>query len=209
MRYDPTMGRKAKTHFLVKRGIDEVLASDGQTPPRPMVITGNDYPGGRERRLAVQVHGQSAVSRITDQLVRIEQDADPLGFLIAVQRGDLIPVHIVTDDGELVTKYQQASVQDRIVIAKFMVNKLLPNLSITKHLVAQADPDAPAAPGSPGQPSFAAIVSAAASRRGARPITDVPATPVQDIEDGGTPDDDAAGEGDALPGVDRGDKLVG
>ena len=183
------MGRKAKTHFLVKRGIDDILKGDGVVTPRPMVITGNDYPGGRERRNVVRVHEASSVSRISDQLVRIEQEADPLGFLIAVQRGDLIPVHVVTDEGEVHTTYQQASVNDRITIAKFMVNKILPSLSVTKHLVQNDEPpEGTGQPGAPGQPSFAAMVSAAASRRSARPIRDVPATPIIEVEDGGPPD---------------------
>ncbi len=188
------MARKSKSsHFLIKRSLDDVLKSDGQLPPRPPVFT--------NRPQAVKIHSAGNVTHIRDNLVRIEQEADPLGFLIAVQRGDLIPVHTVDADGDLITTYQQAGLADRITTAKFLVNKLLPNLSVTKHLVDSPKEDDQNGPtiGRPGQPSFAALVSAAASRSYAE------ATPVvSEVIDGRQADSQANGQDDRDDGADPG-----
>jgi hypothetical protein len=189
------MARPKKTDYNLKRGITSVMKSGAEVPPK-LVISGNDYPSGKKRRQVIAVRAPTQVLSVKDNLLRIQTEADPMGFLISAQKGDLIACHYVDEEGNIVTKYEQAALADRISIAKFLVNKVLPNLTVTKHLVEQntGDPEAPVRPGSPGQPSFAQIVSAAASRGYGADAEVVEGV----VEDGGTSSnerDDADAEG--------------
>jgi hypothetical protein len=103
---------------------------------------------------------------------------------MSIQRGDLIPIQFVDEEGQVHTSYETAGLKDRIATARFLANKVLPSLTVTKHLLEAAPAEeTPGQIGAPGQPSFAALVSAAASR----------AVPVHstEIKNGGTPDDQA------------------
>lgn len=159
---------KQTTHFAIRRRIEDVIGSELTQIGKPLVISGNDRPGGVKRREVV-VQRQATVS-VRDNLLRIQEEADPLGFLIAVQNGDLIPVSYVDDNGEVVTTFSQAGLDQRISVAKFMATKVLPTLSVTKHVIENGDaPDAESDsaydPNRPGAPSFAQIVQEAAMRR--------------------------------------------
>jgi len=195
------MARRKKlepTPFIVKRKLEEILNSDMTHPGKPLVISGNDYPGGKKRREVVVA--KSAVVTVRDSILRIQEHADPLGFLISVQRGDLIPVSMVDDEGNVVTQYVQASIGDRVDVAKYLANKVLPSLSVTKHVMEVPDEGQNAGfdPNRPGQPNFAQLVAAAAAKRGSVHVPDGKIIEVD--EDGGQAQDefdhDSGGAGD-------------
>lgn len=186
------MGRKRTkadeaTPFLIKRKLDEILNSDMQHPGKPLVLSGNDYPSGKKRREVVQVAKRNHVVTVREQIIRIQEDADPLAFLISVQRGDLIPVSFVDDDGNVCTMYQQASLKDRVDVARYLTNKVLPTLSVTKHVIESDQPDeqsdAAFDPNRPGQPSFAQLVAAAAAKRRGVSVPEQPGKMIE-VEDG-------------------------
>lgn len=157
------MADRRKTTFLLKRGIGDAVRSDG-ADMRPLVVSGNDIPGGRKRRTAIRPI--SRVRTVQENLLKIQQEADPIDFLIRVQRGELIPVQSVTDDGEVVTAYETAALADRIGVAKFMAAKVLPTLTVTQHLVSvqEAEAGGGGLPGGRSGASFAQLVAAAAAR---------------------------------------------
>lgn len=115
---------------------------------------------------------QTEVKTIRDQVIQIQQQADPIGFLIAVQTGALIEVVdiVAGPDGKPVQQisYVQANLKQRIDTARYLANKVLPSMSVQKVVVEDNRPDqerdALSSTGDPGQPSFAQIVSAAASK---------------------------------------------
>jgi hypothetical protein len=74
-----------------------------------------------------------------------------------------------------------------------LANKILPSLSVTKHIVendaSEADPNAGYDPNRPGQPSYAQLVAMAADRRRTGFVPDGRVTDVVSIgemDDGGT-----------------------
>jgi hypothetical protein len=199
-------GRKGKqiTHFAVKRRIEDVIGSDVSQIGRPLVISGNDSPGGAKRReLVVQ---RAPTVSVRDNLLRIQEEADPLGFLIAVQQGDLIPVTYVSDDGHVVTEYHQAGLDQRIGVAKFLAAKVLPTLSVTKHVMAPpADPSTDEYdPSNPGQTNktFAQIVQDAALRRRQAKMMDVELGDMEYVE--AQEADSGGGAAEAGEGASRG-----
>lgn len=202
-------GRKGKqiTHFAVKRRIEDVIGSEITQVGRPLVISGNDRPGGAQRREVV-VQRPPTVS-VKENLLRIQEEADPLGFLIAVQQGDLLPVTYVSDDGHVVTEYHQAGIDQRISVAKFLAAKVLPTLSVTKHVMEPpVDPSKddydPSRPGQANK-TFAQIVQDAALKRRQAAVMDVELGDIEYVEateasgGGGAAEagDGAGGGGDA------------
>jgi hypothetical protein len=191
------MGRKKsdspeKTPWMIKRKLDEILNSDMHHPGKPLTLHGNDY-GGKRRTEVIIAKQQKNVVTIKGNIIRIQEQADPLAFLISVQNGDLIPVTYVDDDGNVCTTYQQAAIKDRVEVAKYLANKILPSLSVTKHIVendaSEADPNAGYDPNRPGQPSYAQLVAMAADRRRTGFVPDGRVTDVVSIgemDDGGT-----------------------
>lgn len=120
----------------------------------------------------VQIRQPTRVIPIKDQIVRIQQEADPVGFLIAAQNGELFEEIDVVPDPEnpgqvLIAKhYTQATPKQRIEIARFLVNKIMPNLNVTKHIMDETNKDGNVDlknPGKGGQ-SFDSLVREAARR---------------------------------------------
>ena len=183
------MRGKAKTPYLLKRGIADAKSSDGEAM-RPLVLDQK-----RDRKLAVMARPVSRVMTVKENLLRIQQKADPIDFLIRVQNGEAIPSEFVDRNGEVHTAYETASLTDRIGVAKFMASKVLPTLNVTQHILSDSPPEGGAEPGKGGV-SFAALVSAAAAR--ATNIVDGAAyEPAEEgEEDGGQADGAAEDPGD-------------
>lgn len=155
--------KKVAAQYVLKSSVNQVMQSKATLPSRPLVFSAKPI------KTAVKIRSPTRVLSVHDTLVRIQQEADPIGFLISVQRGDLIPVHYVNEDNEVVTTYEGASLAERVQIAKFLTNRVLPSLTVTKHMMETPSGDTDGKIGTPGQPSFAAMVAAAASRElGAR-----------------------------------------
>lgn len=189
--------RKGKqiTHFAVRRRIEDIIGSEMTQVGRPLVVSGNDRPDGTKRREVIVQRAPTV--NVRENLLRIQEEADPIGFLVAVQNGDLIPVTYVEDGGDVVTHYVQAGLDQRINVARFLANKVLPTLSVTKHVMATPDgnEEAPDAydPARPGAPSFAKIVQDAALRRQQQVIMPVKEPVIVEVEDGAA--EEASGGG--------------
>lgn len=159
------MGRKSESRAvsgLLVGKVDDVIESDGKVNGRPLVITGR-----RSWREVVRAKPGAAIASVRDNMLRIQEQADPIGFLIEVMNGSMFPVQFVDDDGNIVQHYVTPDMGTRIKIAQFMANKVLPTLSVTKHVldVPPENGDAAYIPNAPGQPNFAQIVKMAAMRR--------------------------------------------
>jgi hypothetical protein len=139
---------------------------DGDDTPAPLVV---NVP--RNSRQIVEIKQQSLVT-VRENIIRIQQVADPIGFMIAVQQGALFEcIDVVERDGhkQQITHYEQASLKQRIEAAKFLTTKILPTLSVQQHIIEDSRDKTPpeerhALSGEPGQPSFAQIVAAAAAQ---------------------------------------------
>lgn len=183
------MGRKSSQpvgQITLLGKVTDVLKSDGRDTGRPLVIRG----GKRTWRETVKMRPGTAVVSVRDNILRIQEEADPIGFLVEVMNGSLFPVQYVDDEGNVAEHYVAAPLDARVQIAKYLANKVLPTLSVTKHVVDVPGGEDGAAsydPNRPGQPSFAQIVQMAAMRRkaGAPPTIVVEDDPAYHVEVGG------------------------
>lgn len=126
------MGKKPerKIPIAMRQKLSDVLGSQASQPGRPLLTT---KPGQQVVRV---VENASRIVPISQQLVRIEEGADPVGFLINAANGSLFPVQYVieneeTGEMEVVTEYAQYSMADRLKTAKFLANKIIPNISLS------------------------------------------------------------------------------
>ena len=178
--------------------VEDVIGSNAANAGRPLVVTGK-----RSWREVVKARPGAALASVRDNMLRIQEQADPIGFLIEVMNGSMFPVQMVSDEGDIVEHYVTPDLQTRIKIAQFMANKVLPTLSVTKVVVDKPeDGDTGYNPNTPGQPNFAQIVKMAAQRRraggGSVPIpveAQIDDDPAYHMEmNDGPPDDDSSGD---------------
>ena len=82
--------------------------------------------GKRSKAVVVQVPVD-----ISEHIVRITNDGDPLGQLIALMNGQPVPSFVVKEDGTLDVVLQTATVAQRISIAKWLGDRIMPKTNLT------------------------------------------------------------------------------
>jgi hypothetical protein len=112
---------------MEKKRIDDVkeAVKDERTVP-PEVYLPPTIAGKKTRTAVVQ----SPIS-VSDHIVRIQTDGDPVGQLIAIMNGSMIPSYVVQDDGTVKTVYETATVAQRISIAKWLGDRVMPKVNVS------------------------------------------------------------------------------
>jgi hypothetical protein len=155
---DPT----AADEYLVRRSITQAMKHDLEGGNLPLVVD------SRQRAMTIARARTAPTISLKENLLRIVEEADPLGFLISVQRGDLQPVTHVNPQGELEVRYVQPDLPLRVGVAEFLAHKILPTISLKMQNPFQdagdAEKEGPVRPGQPGAPTFSEMVSRAAVR---------------------------------------------
>lgn len=88
---------------------------------------------------------------IRKEIVRIQTEADPIGFLNAVLNGMAFETHLVLEDGTIKTFYEYPDLPTRIKVARYLTDKILPRLAVVKHIDRPSDPEGGGSPASAGQ----------------------------------------------------------
>ncbi len=176
------MARIKRGSGVVEAAIAAIMNGDEVVPP---LIIGAPRSttmrlDGSHRNNQVVVRRPTQIENVRDQIIRIQNDANPIQFLVDVQNGamfEVINLEPELDENKKPTgrviehkSYQQAKIQTRVDVARYLANKVLPSLSIQKHVFDQDGAnDEETEIGQKGNrgASFAAIVSAAASRAAA------------------------------------------
>lgn len=91
-------------------------------------------PAMRGRLVQTQYVTNGKPIRLEQHIVRIQDEADPVGMLIAVAMGQPIPTTTINDDGEAITKFETLPLKDRIPVMKFLSDKVLPRMSVNKKI---------------------------------------------------------------------------
>ena len=77
---------------------------------------------------AIVLQGQPV--SVHDNIVRIQTDGDPMGQLLAMMNGKLMPSYVVQKDGSVKTIYETATLAQRISIAKWLGDRVMPKVSV-------------------------------------------------------------------------------
>ena len=67
---------------------------------------------------------------VSDNVVRIHTEGDPIGQLLALAAGQPVPTYIVDETGQTRTVYETATLAQRISIAKWLGDRAMPKVSV-------------------------------------------------------------------------------
>ncbi len=85
---------------------------------------------GKEIRVIQDVAVSTAAPTIKDNIIRISQQADPIGLLMAVAMGQPVATFIVDEDGNLKVEYETLPLKERMQTIRFLADKVIPRMSI-------------------------------------------------------------------------------
>ena len=156
------MSNPADTSEALDASIESAM--DGHGIVRAPIVNNKVRKSGNKVG-AVQAIRRTEPPNIANQVVRIINECDPVGFLADVVAGKAIQCYTVDEDGVIEEKWETPALNKRIEIAKFLTNKFMPNVSASHHthLMKQVGQDEPGAP-SDGRRNLTQIVEHAASR---------------------------------------------
>ena len=119
----------------LKRHTTRALRLEDGTVPEAVFVP----PAIRGKMVTVQYVTDGKPTDMSTHMVRIEQEADPVGMLIAVAMGQPIPPFQVGEDGEIQTVFESLSLKDRLPIMRYLADKILPRMSVNKKIEAGKD----------------------------------------------------------------------
>lgn len=103
--------------------IEEAVVDEAGVPPNvylPPMIN-----GVKTKAISLQ-----APVKVSDNIVRIHTEGDPIGQLLALANGQPVPTYIITDTGECKTIYETATLAQRISIAKWLGDRAMPKVNV-------------------------------------------------------------------------------
>ena len=104
---------------LIQDAIDDEMGVPPNVYLPPMI-------NGKKTRA---VSMQTPIS-VSDNIVRINNEGDPIGMLLALANGQPVPTYIVTEAGECKTVYETATLAQRISITKWLGDRAMPKVSV-------------------------------------------------------------------------------
>lgn len=84
----------------------------------------------KKKRIAIRKY---EMPDVTQQVARIQEECDPVGFLMDVINGHPIECHYADSDGNITTINETASLKQRIDAAKYLGKIVVPSQSVHKH----------------------------------------------------------------------------
>jgi hypothetical protein len=117
---------------------------------------------GKKGSMVVKRYDDTRV-QIQGEIVRIQQEADPTGFLIAVVNGAAFVSKFIDENGNIHERIEFPTLTQRIKVAQHLQGVYMPKLGVVKHILPPGK-DGEGDGGDPnGRPSFAQLVELAAS----------------------------------------------
>ena len=94
---------------------------------------------GQDIRVIQDIAVSSAPPSIKDNIVRITEQCDPIGLLMAVAMGQPVACFGVDDQGNVTIEYETLPLKERLQTIRFLADKVIPRMSITKKVDAPVD----------------------------------------------------------------------
>jgi hypothetical protein len=149
---------QGKRAGLVRASAQQVIDDDMQGVPPPLVVVAAEEVKGKALR-KVEIAKHTHVD-LRGSLLRIQNECDPIGFLMDVVNGKAFEQFIVLEDGKVAAELVAPTMRDRVSVARYLASKLMPNLQITKHVMTPSGDEGNA--DSTGGMTFAQLVKKAA-----------------------------------------------
>lgn len=98
---------------------------------------------GKDIRVIQDVAVSSAPPTISDNVIRITNQCDPIGLLMAVAMGQPVACFGIDEKGDLTVEFETLPLKERMQTIRFLADKVIPRMSITKQ-VDEKSPDSAA-----------------------------------------------------------------
>jgi hypothetical protein len=97
---------------------------------------------GRDVRVAHDVAVTREPPSIKENVARINSETDPIGLLTAIANGQPIATFEISEDGEVIVRYETLELKDRLKVIFHLADKILPRMtmSVQKHKKSSEDP---------------------------------------------------------------------
>ncbi len=79
------------------------------------------------------VYRPAAAPQIANEVIRIIDECDPVGFLCDVVSGRAIECYVVDQDNNVKTMYETPTLKMRTEAAKYLTDKFMPKIAVVKH----------------------------------------------------------------------------
>lgn len=67
---------------------------------------------------------------VHDNIIRITENSDPIGMLMAIANGQPVATFSINEDGEVVAAYETLTLKERLGVIRFLADKVLPKMSM-------------------------------------------------------------------------------
>jgi len=159
------MARPPKTNNTAIVVAVEQIMENGRSP-LPVYTPPNERSPREKQQMILAKGPEHNPIEMRGNLLRIQEQSDPLGFLIAVANGMPVPQYKVSEgkDGKahVEVEYVVMPIDYRINVMKWLGNKILPQISVMKHFAAPASENQ----GSQDTSGFGAMLVNAAHKAG-------------------------------------------
>lgn len=91
-------------------------------------------PAMRGRIVQTQYVTDGKPTKLETHIVRIQDETDPVGLLIAIANGQPIATIRIDAEGNQTVVYETLDLKDRVPVIKFLSDKVLPRMSVNKKM---------------------------------------------------------------------------
>lgn len=144
---------------VIDRSIDSAM--EGSVVIAPVVSLKVRKNGKRAKQVATIRHTEPP--SVSGEVVRIVNECDPVGFLSDVVNGKAIECHVVDEEGQVQTFYETPNLAKRVEVAKFLAERYMPKVAVTKHAHLVKDAREEQGDNHGGRQNFSQIITHAAN----------------------------------------------
>lgn len=127
-----------KIPAVIDQYTERAMAADIENEPIPPTVYLPPAIRGKKTRVAYQASNATPVD-IRQSMARITMEVDPIGQLSAIANGQPVAFFEVNEKGETTVAYATASMTQRISLLRYLGDKVLPKISMTKDLNKKPD----------------------------------------------------------------------
>lgn len=124
------------TRETLKRNSELALKAPPDTPV-PSNVWLPPSIRGHELRVSQDVAVTREAPSVQENMVRISNESDPIGLLIAIANGQPISTFAINEEGEVITSYETLPLKDRLKVIFHLADKVLPRMQVTKKIVSE------------------------------------------------------------------------
>ena len=103
-------------------------APEGSTVPQSVWLPPSVR--GKPPKVIQDIAVTRAVPSVQKNIIRISDETDPIGLLMAIANGQPVATFSITEEGEVEIHYETLTLEKRLSVIKFLADKVLPKMSM-------------------------------------------------------------------------------